>query len=185
MLHNQPWYVKRQMTRSRLVNPSPRRPYAWRISRWWPDFVFTRPAYRFTTAGSATPSCPPRSPAPRPAHRADPAGTSRASARSPAGARSRPSSGRRAAGPPASGPHRHRPHRRDEPGCSHPQRPNRYKIMRRPASPTSERRRAVIYPPVEPVDDGSEVRRYQTSRLPGSRSAAITLRSLAVILSSG
>jgi hypothetical protein len=52
---------KLQMTRSWLVNPSPRSPYAWRISRWWSDFVFTRPAYRFTTAGSATPNCPPRS----------------------------------------------------------------------------------------------------------------------------
>jgi hypothetical protein len=30
---------------------------------------------------------------------------------------------------------RHRPHRRGEPGSSHPQRPNRYKIMRRPTGP--------------------------------------------------
>ena len=35
-----------------------RSPYFRRISCWWSDFVFTRSVYRFTTAGSAMPSCP-------------------------------------------------------------------------------------------------------------------------------
>ena len=82
-----------------------------RISRWWSDFVFTRSAYCSRPTGPLCRAAPPRSPAPRPARRAGPPGTSRASGRSPVGPRTRPPVISARAGPqrPVRHPHRRAP----------------------------------------------------------------------------